>query len=121
MLFVIGWRGEPSVCDEPQHIYQGEVTLRLLENMGVEYAVIDGDTSDFEIEATMKRFRILFQQGKQAAFVIRRGGLVYKGSVLYQNTWSMSREETIRHILKVSGNDPVIATTGKASRELFEI
>ena len=30
-IFVIGWRGEPGRHDEPQHIFQGEVTLPLLE------------------------------------------------------------------------------------------
>lgn len=25
-IFVVGWRGEPGIHDEPQHIYQGEVT-----------------------------------------------------------------------------------------------
>ena len=29
MVFVIGWRGEPGVHDEPQHIYQGEITIKL--------------------------------------------------------------------------------------------
>lgn len=33
----------------------------------------------------------------------------------------MRREEVIRHIVSVSGSDPVISTTGKASRELYEI
>ncbi|MBR1598154.1 MAG: hypothetical protein IJ661_04465 [Lachnospiraceae bacterium] len=33
----------------------------------------------------------------------------------------MTREEIIRHIVRYSGDDPVISTTGKASRELFEI
>lgn len=32
----------------------------------------------------------------------------------------MTREEIIQHIVKVSGDDPVVSTTGKASRELFE-
>ena len=35
VLFVIGWRGEPGVHDEPQHIYQGMVTLKLLEDMDI--------------------------------------------------------------------------------------
>ncbi|MBQ2453342.1 MAG: phosphonopyruvate decarboxylase, partial [Lachnospiraceae bacterium] len=26
VIFVVGWRGEPGLHDEPQHIYQGEVT-----------------------------------------------------------------------------------------------
>ena len=32
----------------------------------------------------------------------------------------MLREEIIQHIVKASGEDPIISTTGKASRELFE-
>jgi phosphonopyruvate decarboxylase len=33
----------------------------------------------------------------------------------------MLREDIIRHVAAVSGDDPVVSTTGKASRELFEI
>mgnify|MGYP006955324175 CR=1 FL=1 len=32
----------------------------------------------------------------------------------------MVREDIIKHIVKISGEDPIISTTGKASRELFE-
>ena len=32
----------------------------------------------------------------------------------------MIREDVIKHILAASGRDPIISTTGKASRELFE-
>ena len=34
-LFIVGWRGEPGVHDEPQHIFQGEVTPKLLEDMDI--------------------------------------------------------------------------------------
>ena len=30
-LLLIGWRGEPGVKDEPQHLKQGRITLELLE------------------------------------------------------------------------------------------
>ena len=40
MIFIIGWRGEPGIHDEPQHIYQGEITLKLLEDMGIEAFVV---------------------------------------------------------------------------------
>ena len=33
----------------------------------------------------------------------------------------MKREEIIEHILKISKDDPIVSTTGKASREVFEI
>ena len=34
-IFVIGWRGEPDLHDEPQHLVQGRLTLPLLATMGV--------------------------------------------------------------------------------------
>ena len=34
-IFVVGWRGEPGVHDEPQHVFQGQVTLKLLEDMEI--------------------------------------------------------------------------------------
>lgn len=121
VLFIVGWRGEPGVHDEPQHIYQGEVTVKLLEDMGIESFVIDKDTSDEAVSDCMQHFCELFQTGKDAAFVIKKGALSFDGKVNYQNDNVMVREEIIRHIAAVSGEDPVISTTGKASRELFEI
>lgn len=121
MVFVIGWRGEPGVHDEPQHIYQGEVTVKLLDDMGISSFAIGKETTDEEVEAAMNRFRELLAQGKDVAFVIRKGGLSYDGKVVYKNDNTMLREEIIRHIVAVSGEDPIVSTTGKASRELFEI
>ena len=121
VVFIIGWRGEPGVHDEPQHIYQGEVTLKLLEDMGVKSFVLGGDTSDEEVCSAMEDFRCVLESGNSVAFVIRKGALTFDGSLSYSNDNSMLREEIIRHIISVSGTDPVISTTGKASRELFEL
>lgn len=121
VIFVIGWRGEPGTHDEPQHIYQGEVTLKLLEDMDIKTFVIDKDTSDDEVAAVMERYGKILAEGKSAAFVIRKGALSYDGKTDYRNNNCMTREEIIRHIVKFCGEDPVISTTGKASRELFEI
>jgi phosphonopyruvate decarboxylase len=121
MVFVIGWRGEPGIHDEPQHIYQGEVTLKLLENMDINYFVIGKETSDEEVESAMAEFRRYLDSGKDVAFVIRKGAVSYDGKVEYRNENTMTREDIIRHIVAVSGEDPIISTTGKASRELFEI
>ena len=121
MVFIIGWRGEPGVHDEPQHIYQGEVTLKLLEDMDIAAFVIGKDTPDVQTEQAMARFRARLAQGKAVAFVIRKGALTDGGSAVYHNGYPMTREEIIRHIAQASGADPIVSTTGKASRELFEI
>lgn len=121
VIFVIGWRGEPGVHDEPQHIYQGEVTLRLLDDMGIKHFVIGKDTSEDEAAEAMKTFRESLSAGEDVAFVIRKGALSYDVNLVYHNDYSMTREEIIRHIILVSKDDPVVSTTGKASRELFEL
>ena len=120
VVFVIGWRGEPGVHDEPQHIYQGKVTVKLLEDMGIESFVVSNDTTDEETEVAMQRFRSVLAYGKDVAFVIRKGALTDAPKVAYHNDNTMVREEIIRHIVRASGEDPIISTTGKASRELFE-
>ena len=121
VIFVIGWRGEPGVHDEPQHVYQGQVTLKLLEDMEIESFVIDADTSVSELGSVMSEFEVLLKGGRQVAFVIKKNALSTDVRVTYKNAHSMLREEIIEHITKVSGDDPIISTTGKASRELFEI
>lgn len=68
----------------------------------------------------MSDFRDILASGKDAAFVIGKGALTDAPEVEYKNHNTMVREEIIRHIVKVSGEDPIISTTGKASRELFE-
>lgn len=121
MIFIIGWRGEPGVHDEPQHIYQGEVTVKLLDDMNIPSFVISKDTTDEEAAEAMSDFRKVLSEGRQAAFVIRKGALSYSEDVEYKNSNTMVREEIIRHIAAASGEAPVVSTTGKASRELFEI
>ena len=120
VIFVVGWRGEPGVHDEPQHIYQGEITRTLLDDMGIRNFVISKDTTEEELEAVMAEYRTLLAEGHDVAFVVRKGALSYDGKVEYKNSNPLLREEVIRHLTLISGTDPVISTTGKASRELFE-
>ena len=120
-LFIIGWRGEPNVHDEPQHIYQGEVTLKLLEDMDIAYFVVDKDTKEDELTDKLKAWESLFAKGKQAALVVKKGALVFDGKVNYQNANTMFREEIIRRVSLAATGDVIVSTTGKASRELFEI
>ncbi|MBQ2346758.1 MAG: phosphonopyruvate decarboxylase [Clostridia bacterium] len=121
MVFIIGWRGQPGFHDEPQHIYQGEVTLKLLEDMGIKYFVINSDTADDEVESAMSSFNSELCEGRAVAFVVGKNAISYDGKIEYKNDYSMCREDIIKHIVSVTGDDPIVSTTGKASRELFEI
>ena len=120
-IFVVGWRGEPGIHDEPQHIYQGEVTVTLLEDMDIKTFVVSEDTTEQELAGSMTEFRTLLAAGKSVAFIMRDKAISYSGKAKYENDNSMKREDIIRHITEVSGEDIIVSTTGKASRELFEI
>ena len=39
-LFVIGWRGEPDVKDEPQHVFQGKITTSLMNVLEIPYFIL---------------------------------------------------------------------------------
>jgi phosphonopyruvate decarboxylase len=120
-VFIVGWRGEPGIHDEPQHIYQGEVTVKLLEDMDIATFVIGKDTTEEVLAEKMAEFKKLLAIGKQVAFVVRKGALEFDGKVKYANENQMVREDIIRHIVAATGEDVIVSTTGKASRELFEI
>ena len=68
MLLVIGWRGEPGVHDEPQHVKQGKATLPLLEAMGVEHMVLDASW-----RAQLGRCCDCLREGRTVALVVRKG------------------------------------------------
>ena len=121
MIFVVGWRGEPGVHDEPQHVYQGKVTVKLLDDLEIASFIVGKETTPEEAEEAMKTFRPLLSAGKQVAFIVRKGALEFDKKVDYKNDFEMRREDVIRHVTAVSGEDQIISTTGKASRELFEI
>ncbi len=120
-LFIVGWRGEPGIHDEPQHIYQGDVTLKLLEDMDIEVFVLSKDTTEDELSVALTRFEDRFKIGKQAAIVVKKGALEFDKKIKFSNDHVMTRESIIERVTRVTGDDIIVSTTGKASRELFEI
>ena len=121
-LLVIGWRGEPGVKDEPQHVKQGKITLGQLELLGIPYMILSGDTTDREFISGFLQLKSAMLQGKTAAIVVRKGALQTDVSPVYTNNHSLSRETAAGLILSFAGTDDVfVSTTGKLSREVFEL
>ena len=120
VIFVVGWRGEPGTKDEPQHVFQGEVTLSLLECMDIPYVVVSKDIVD--LSAYVAKFKEHLQNGESIAFVIRKSALVNDEKVEYTSDAELCREQVLAHIIDNSNsNDVFVCTTGKLSREIFEI
>ena len=120
-IFLVGWRGEPGEHDEPQHVFQGRITLSLLDLLGVQSFVLDKDTTLEEVQVQMSAFRRELSAGRQVAFVVRKGALSYEGKPKFGNSFAVRREEIIGRLVAVAGDAFIVSTTGKASRERFEI
>lgn len=120
-VFIVGWRGEPGVHDEPQHIHQGELTIRLLEDLGLRVHVINADTSESDIRRELAESEEWFAKGRSLAFVVKKGALQNDAKIQYQNSHVLLREQVIECVTEAAGQDVIVATTGKAGRELYEV
>lgn len=120
-IFIVGWRGEPETKDEPQHIYQGKITDKLLVDIDISVYHIDKNTQLYDVEKKMSEFNEILKQGKSVAFIVSKGGLDYNNKISYKNNNVMTRENVIEQLINISQKDIVVSTTGKASRELFEL
>ena len=122
MLIVIGWRGEPGVHDEPQHVKQGKVTCTLLDAMQVPYEILSENEEDLPAQFE-KAYKYIKENNAQYAFVIRKGTFdEYKLQKNEAVNGNMSREEAIEKImLSAAPSTAFVSTTGMASRELYEL
>ncbi len=121
MLIVIGWRGEPGVHDEPQHVKQGKVTCDLLDAMKVPYEVLSYKEEELPSQFE-KAYKYIKENNAQYAFVIRKGTFdEYKLVNNIPVEGKMNREEAIEKIM-LSADDKTafVSTTGMISRELYE-
>ena len=131
MLFV-SHRGEPGKPDEPQHLLMGQITHQLAELIGLRSEGLDPDTFQASLTAALA-------DGVPAAWICRRGLLkggppappveltVRSSAVTPQNLGTFSPQITREQALEIlapalnAALPAVISTTGKASRELYEL
>ena len=119
MLLLIGWRGEPGIKDEPQHKKMGKITLKLLETLEIPYSLLD---DNFEI--TIKKAIEHMKNNKSPYAIVARKGIFkdYQLEEKLVSDFHMNREEAIKTIIPLlDSNDIIISTTGKTSRELYEL
>lgn len=121
LLLLVGWRGEPGVKDEPQHIKQGKVTLPLLEAMGIKYAIMSQNETEFLSQLSYANF-YMNETHEPFAFVIPKGTFEeYKLQQDGEVILPLKRGAAIQLIASsLSKEDIIVSTTGMISRELFE-
>lgn len=121
MLLIIGWRGEPGVKDEPQHIKQGRITLNQLEVLGIPHWTLDAKSPVDEVLDAA--FAVIKERNSPAALVVRKDAFsMYKPQNKQPDLSVLARETALEYLLAMCGpDDLIVSTTGKTSREVFEL
>ncbi len=119
ILLMIGWRGEKK--DEPQHVKQGKVTTDLLDAMEIPYLVLDTNEENAEKQIDIAISKIK-ETNTAFALIIRKGTFEkYNIKQEIKSDFTLLREEAIKIIIdSLEGDEVIVSTTGKTSRELFE-
>jgi phosphonopyruvate decarboxylase len=119
-LLLIGWRGCPDTKDEPQHALMGQITEKLLETLKINYIILDESRWQEQLNEA-----ILFCREKSQPFAIIVKKSLFAESSLKICSVEQSfplRENILQVIVDTVPEDAVfVSTTGKTSRELYEI
>ena len=121
ILLLIGWRGEPGVKDEPQHVKQGKITLSLLETLDIPYKILPDaienakSTLEWAVNSAIER------KGP-TALVVRKGTFeAYELKDKIETNYELNREGALKLVIEqIDPLEIVVSTTGMTSRELFE-
>lgn len=118
ILLFISWRGEPGVKDEPQHIKMGRILLPLLDVLEIPHLVANPSQIGKQITSLTDKAK---KQQRPVALIFKEGQVAKLESQLEKSNSGLTREQVLEELLKKIGTGIVVSTTGKTSREIFEI
>jgi phosphonopyruvate decarboxylase len=136
-LLIVTWRGQPQVKDEPQHEQMGRIVHRLLETL--EIPSLPFPASEAEIARTMEHAEESMEKRKRPFALVMQKGSVAPHALSgrhepesiktdLQENLSATRSEQLTRtaaieliLAALSGDEAIIASTGKTGRELFTI
>ena len=123
IILLIGWRGEPGLNDEPQHMTQGNKTLDFLKAMDINYEILTKDSVNLK-EQLSNFFKISGERNHPSAILVRKNtfkSLNIKNEIeIIENAALPTRNEALKIVLEnLDSNNIYVSTTGKLSRELY--
>ncbi|MEK6950170.1 MAG: phosphonopyruvate decarboxylase [Nanoarchaeota archaeon] len=129
LLLLIGWRGEPGVNDEPQHIKMGRVTPKILESLEIPFRILPATPVEAE-NCLQEAVDSIKRRSAPYALLVKKGTFEpyplpdqqYLRPSPPKTLFPLNREQVLRVLVPMLGpDDIVVSTTGKTSRELFEL
>lgn len=120
-LLLIGWRAKPGEPDEPQHRRMGSILPDLLALLNIPYIIIDADEE--KLAPLFQKIQDHFStHNTPFALIFTKHVLQTSPCDIETNGLGLMREQLLEHLVKHSQpQDIFVTTTGKTSRELYEI
>ena len=118
-VLLIGWRGEPGTKDEPQHIFKGKITKNLLKILEINYKVVNAESNVNEV---LKEARHFLDKNKPVALLLQKNTFELDNRAFEVDNKLPKRKDALEAVVnKFDSNSLFISTTGKLSRELYEL
>jgi phosphonopyruvate decarboxylase len=131
---IVTWRGQPGVKDEPQHEQMGRIMHQLLDTLEIPWLPFPREESEIaaaiaqaeeSMVARQLPFALVMQKDSIAPHELMSHAQperVATESRELVGGEKMTRTEALELILEtLSGDEAIIATTGKTGRELFTV
>ena len=134
-LLIATWRGQPGLKDEPQHALMGRITQRLLEVMEIPHAPFPASEAALApslaqahaaMDASGLPFALIMQKDSLSEDPLDQGAPLPSSPGRHVDLRAHDARPTriaiLERVLAEAPPDaPLIATTGKAGRELFTL
>lgn len=135
VLLICSWRGEPGgALDEPQHDMMGAITPRLLELMGIRWALFPQEDADIQptlaqaahhMDTTGGPYALIMRKDSVKAHALRSApalrGLSPSPPPPVWPADRPSRREVLSAVQQHAGAAALIATTGYTGRSLYDL
>jgi len=123
MIIMMGWRGEPGVKDAIQHKKDGDVQEDILKSLNLPYTHISNDL--VKMKNQMEGIFDSVKNNNEPHVILVSKNYFQKfnsKNVAITQTNFLTREMALTNIINnIEDEDVVVSTTGKCSRELYEI
>jgi phosphonopyruvate decarboxylase len=123
MVVIVGWRGEPGVRDEPQHVVQGRVMEQMLDAMALPYLTVSPAMEKAEASSmAASAVTLAVERSGPVVILVKKGTFESDTAMRPAGLLQLSRERAIELVLDAVGpGTTIVASTGHISREVFAL
>jgi phosphonopyruvate decarboxylase len=118
LVLIIGWRGSPSIKDEPQHNVKGKITKEILKLLNIKYTILRSNKDLIKFD---KHIKYATKKQSIVACLIEQGVIEKVSKINHKKDfYNLNKEFFLKNLLEnLPRKSKIISSTGYNSRELM--